>query len=62
MGFIGVAYSPWLGYLFSPKTGCGSSLNLVLEFQKIPGQLVVFSPHWNTEEVGFSTGKGMPQQ
>lgn len=47
------------GSCLAHETECLSSPSLVLESQGSPRQLLVFSLHWNSEEVGFNTSKGM---
>lgn len=43
-------------------TGCLHSSNLLLEFQGIPRELLVFYLHWNPEDVGCQASKGLTQQ
>lgn len=38
------------------------SPSVVLESQRTPGMLLVFSLCWNPEEVGPNSGEGMPHQ
>lgn len=43
------------------KTGCHSSLDLLLESWRIPRELLVFSLSWNPEEVSSNSSEGTPQ-
>lgn len=44
------------------EPACLGSPSLVLESQRAPGELLVFSQCWNPEEVGSDSHEGVPQQ
>ena len=44
------------------ETGSLTSTNLAMQSQECPRELLIFSLHWNPEEVGSNTSKRMSQE